>query len=145
MVRRLRRSVGLEVAIAAGVLAVTAALVSTAPARASYVQPYSATVRLATGGTAQVSVTPARQGPNTVQVDVFDPAGKPRDAQQVTLTAALPAEQIGPLPLPLAKVGTGQYRSTGAALPRPGRWTLVVRVRTSEFDTSVAGTEVPVR
>jgi len=145
ILRRLRRSVGLEVAIAAVVLAVTAALVSTAPARASYVRPYSATVRLAAGGTAQVSVTPARQGPNTVQVYVFDPAGKPRDAQQVTLTAALPAEQIGPLPLPLAKVGTGHYRSTGAVLPRPGRWALVVRVRTSEFDASVAGTEVPVR
>jgi copper transport protein len=145
MLSRLRRSVGLEVAIAAVVLAVTAVLVSTAPARASYTRPYSATLQLAVGGTAQLSVTPARQGLNTVHVYVFDPAGKLREAQEVTLTAALPAEQIGPLPLPLVKVGTGHYQSTTASLPRPGTWNLVVRVRTSEFDVSVAPADVPVR
>jgi copper transport protein len=145
MLRRLRQSVGLEVAIAAVVLAVTAVLVSTVPARASYVRPFSATLQLATGGTARVSVTPARQGANTVDVYVFDTAGKPRDAQQVTLTAALRAEQIGPLPLPLTRVGPGRYRSTGASLPRPGTWAFVVRVRTSEFDVSVVGADVSVR
>ncbi len=145
MLRGLRRSVGLEVAIAAVVLAVTAVLVSIAPARASYVKPYSTTLQLATGGTATLSVTPARQGANTVQVEVFDPAGKPRDAQNVTLAATLPTEQIGPLPLVLTRVGPGRYQSTSASLPRPGRWHLVVQVRTSEFDTSVAGADVPVR
>jgi len=144
LVRRLRRSVGLEVAIATAVLAVTAVLVSTAPARASYVQPYATTLKLAAGGTAELSMTPARQGPNTVHVYVFDQAGKLRDVQQVTLTAALPAEQIGPLPLSLAKVGTGHYQSTGVELPRPGKWTLTVKVKTSEFDISVAGADVPV-
>jgi copper transport protein len=145
MLRRLRRSVGLEVAIAAVVLAVTAVLVSTPPARASYDRPFTATVQLATGGTARLSLAPARRGANTVDVYVFDTAGKLRDARQVTLTAALPSEQIGPLPLSLTRIDTGHYRSTGASLPLPGRWAFVVRVRTSEFDTSVAGADVPVR
>jgi copper transport protein len=144
LVRRMRWSVGLEVAIATAVLAITAMLVSVAPARASYVQPYATTLQLAAGGTAQLSVTPARQGSNTVRVDVFDQAGKPRDAQGVTLSAALPAEQIGPLPLSVTKVGAGHYQSAGVSLPRPGTWKLTVRVRTSEFDVSVAAADVPV-
>jgi copper transport protein len=144
VVRRLRRSVGLEVLIATGVLAVTAVLVSTAPARATYVKPFSSTVRLAAGGTAQVSMTPAKQGANTVHVYVFDAAGKLRDAQDVSLTAALPSAQIGPLPVSLVKLAPGHYQSTGLSLPQPGRWQLVVRVRTSEFDVSVAATDAQV-
>ncbi|HZB51888.1 MAG TPA: FixH family protein, partial [Mycobacteriales bacterium] len=144
MLRRLRRSVGIEVGIAAAVLALTAVLVSTAPARASYVDPFDATVQLASGGTAQVSVAPARTGANTVQVTVLDAAGKPADAQAVTMTAALPGEQLGPLPLLLTKVDTGIYRAAAASFPRPGSWELVVRVQVSEFDRDVAQVEVPV-
>jgi copper transport protein len=145
MLHRLRLSVGLEVTIAAAVLALASVLVSTAPARASYVHPYSATLTLAAGGTAELSVTPARSGANGVRVTVVDPAGAPRDVQDVTLSASLPTEQIGPLPLSLTRVGTGQFQSTGASLPRPGKWQFVVRVRTSEFDVSVAQADVPVR
>jgi copper transport protein len=145
VVRRMRWSVGLEVLIATAVLAITAMLVSITPARASYVQPYATTLQLAAGGTARLSVTPARQGSNTVRIDVLDQAGKPRDVQDVTLSATLPAEQIGPLPLSVAKVGAGRYQSASASLPRPGTWKLTVRVRTSEFDVSVAAADVPVR
>jgi len=145
MLRRLRLSVGLELTIAAAVLALASVLVSTAPARASYIHPYSGTLTLAAGGTAKLAVTPARSGANTVRVSVLDAAGRPRDVRDVSLTAALPAEQIGPLPLTLTKVGAGQYQSTTVSLPRPGKWQLVVRVRTSEFDVSVAQADVPVR
>jgi copper transport protein len=145
LVRRLRASVGLEVAIAAGVLALTAVLVSTPPARATYADPFDATVPLATGGSAVVAVAPARAGANTVEVSVRDAQGRPVEARQVTLTAALPAEQLGPLPVALARTGPGSYRSAAASLPRPGTWELVLRVQVSEFDRDVAQVDVPVR
>lgn len=144
MLHRMRLSVGLEVAIAATVLAVTAVLVSTPPARATYSEPFAATVQLASGGTAELSVSPARAGANTVGVSVLDQQGAPADARQVSLTAALPAEQIGPLPVSLNRTGTGRYETTAASLPRPGTWELVLRVQKSEFDRDVAQVDVPV-
>jgi copper transport protein len=144
MLSRLRRSVGMEVAIAAAVLAVTAVLVSTAPARATYVDPFDSTVRLASGGSARISVSPARTGENTIEITVRDRSGKPLDPQQVSLTAALPVEQIGPLPVSLNKSGTGVYRAPGASFPRPGSWQLVLRVQTSEFDRDVTQVDVSV-
>lgn len=144
LLRRLRRSVGIEVLIATSVLAVTAVLVSTAPARATYVKPVDETVQLASGGSAAVSVAPARVGVNTVRITVRDVAGNPVDAREVTMTAALPKEQIGPLPVTLTKAGTGQYVAASASLPRPGTWELVLRVQLSEFDRDVAQVDVPV-
>jgi copper transport protein len=145
LVGRLRRSVALEVGIAAAVLAVTAVLVSTAPARATYTDPFDSTVQLASGGSAKISVAPARSGENSIEVTVLDRNGRPTDPQQVALTAALPAEQLGPLPVGLTKAGTGVYRAQAASLPRSGTWELVLRVQASEFDRDVAQVDVPVR
>jgi copper transport protein len=145
MVRGLRRSVGVELGLAAVVLALAAVLVSTAPARATYVAPVDRTVQLASGGSAKVEVTPAKVGANTVTVTVLDGQGKPVDASQVTATVALPAEQLGPLPLTLARTATGTYGTAAASLPRPGTWELVVRVQKSEFDRDVAQVDVQVR
>jgi copper transport protein len=141
---RLRASVGIEVLIAVAVLAVTALLVSTAPARATYAKPFDATVQLASGGSAAVSVSPARSGANSIRVTVLDSQGRPADAREVTMTAALPIEQIGPLPVTLNRGGTGVYTAPAASLPRPGTWELVLRVRISEFDRDVAQVDVPV-
>jgi copper transport protein len=144
LLRRLRTSVGMEVVIAAAVLAVTAVLVSTAPARATYSKPFDATVQLASGGSAALSLSPVRVGANAVTITVLDPQRRPVDAREVSLTAALPAEQIGPLPLQLTRTGTGTYGSTTVSLPRPGRWELVLRVQKSEFDRDVAQVDVTV-
>lgn len=145
MLRLMRRSVGIEVALAATVLALASVLVSTAPARATYVAPVDQVVQLASGGSAAVEVTPAKVGANTVRVTVRDAQGTPVDAAEVTATVTLPAEQIGPLPVTLAKAGTGEYVTASASLPRPGTWELVIRVQKSEFDRDVAQVDVPVR
>ncbi len=145
VLRRLRASVGLEIGVAALVLALTSVLVAQAPARATYVKPYQATLQLPRGGTVALSLTPARVGTNTVQLTVFNAKAQAIDPPQVSLEVRLDAEGIGPLPVKLEKTGaTGTYRSTAVSLPRPGSWTLTVRVQTSEFEAGVGFTEVSI-
>ena len=144
MVRRLRTSVGIELALGVVVLAVAAVLVSQAPARNTYVKPVDKTVALASGGTAEVELTPAKVGQNTLTVKVFDRSGKQVDARAVTATEALPSDQYGPLNVQMQKTGTGQYSSSSVALTKTGDWELVIRVQMSEFDRDVVQVDVKV-
>lgn len=144
MVRRLRTSVGIELALGVVVLAVAAVLVSQAPARNTYVKPVDKTVALASGGTAEVELTPAKVGRNTLTVKVFDRSGKQVDARAVTATEALPSDQYGPLNVQMQKTGTGQYSSSSVALTKTGNWELVIRVQMSEFDRDVVQVDVKV-
>ncbi len=144
MVRRLRTSVGIELALGVVVLAVAAVLVSQAPARNTYVKPVDKTVALASGGTAEVELTPAKVGQNTLTVKVFDRSGKQVDARAVTATEALPSDQYGPLNVQMQKTGTGQYSSSSVALTKTGNWELVIRVQMSEFDRDVVQVDVKV-
>ena len=144
MVRRLRTSVGIELALGIVVLAVAAVLVSQAPARNTYVKPVDKTVALASGGTAEVELTPAKVGQNTLTVKVFDKSGKQVDARAVTATEALPSDQYGPLTVQMQKTGTGQYSSSSVALTKTGNWELVIRVQMSEFDRDVVQVDVKV-
>ena len=144
LVRRLRASVGIELALGVVVLAIAAVLVSQAPARTTYVKPVDKTVTLASGGTAEVELTPARVGQNTLTVKVFDQSGKQVDARAVTATEALPSDEYGPLNVAMQKTGTGQYSSSSVALTKTGSWELVVRVQMSEFDRDVVQVDVKV-
>lgn len=115
----LRKSVGVEVLLGAGVLVLAAMLVSTPPARATYSEPVQQTVVLASGGTADIQLTPAMGGSNTLRITVADGQGG-RVAAEVTATLAMPSEQIGPLPVGLTTVGAAEYSTAAALLPRPG-------------------------
>jgi copper transport protein len=144
MVRRLRASVGIELALGVVVLAVAAVLVAQAPARSTYIKPVDKTVALASGGKAEVEMTPAKVGQNTLTVKVFDRSGKQVDARAVTATEALPADQYGPLDIQMRKTGTGEYSSSAVSLTKTGSWELVVRVQMSEFDRDVVQVDVKV-
>jgi len=144
MVRRLRTSVGIELVLGIVVLAVAAVLVSQAPARNTYIKPVDKTVALASGGTAEVELTPAKVGQNTLTVKVLDKSGKPVDARAVTATEALPSDQYGPLDVTMRKTGTGQYSSPTVSLTKTGNWELIVRVQMSEFDRDVVQVDVKV-
>ena len=49
---------------------------------------------------------------------------------------ALPARQLGPIPLPLAANGADLYGASGVVLPSAGNWVFTVIVSTSEFDAT---------
>ena len=146
----LRRSVLVELAGAVVVLALSAVLVSQYPAKASIAAPLEVTLPLqsaagtADTGTVQVSLDPARPGPTTLHVYLFDADGRLAQPQQIAVSLTEVQQQIGPLDLELAPAGPGHYIAT-PSLPSAGTWTLTVTVRLDEFTAVTASTVFPVR
>jgi copper transport protein len=154
MLTRLRASVRWEVGIAGVVLALTAALVATPPgghdhgpaavAEAASGGPFFQAFGVP-GGDVQVWVDPARSGTNQVVVNVRDGQGVNRDVPAVTGELRLPANNIGPLPVQLAKTGKGQFVADKVEVPVPGAWVLTLKVRLSDFDQSTVDAQLQMR
>ncbi|MCW2619790.1 MAG: copC [Modestobacter sp.] len=146
----LRRSVLVELAGAVVVLALSAVLVSQYPAKASVATPVEVTLPLqsASGtagtGTVQVSLDPARPGPSTLHVYLFDAGGQLAQPQQIAVSLTEVQQEIGPLAIDLAAAGPGHYVAD-PVLPSAGTWTLTVTVRLDEFTAVTASTVFPVR
>ncbi|TQN44324.1 copper transport protein [Blastococcus colisei] len=145
----LRRSVLVEFAVAAVVLALSAVLVGTPPARSAVVRPVDVLVPLqgSSGpvGSVQISVDPARPGPNTLHLYLFDDTGRLTQPAEITVSLTEPSQDIGPLDVELAPAGPGHYVGDGMNIPGAGTWTLAVSVRLDEFTAATARTDFPVR
>jgi copper transport protein len=145
----LRRSVLVELVLAAVVLALSAVLVGTPPARAELAQPVDVLLPLqgsaGPDGSVQISVDPARPGPNTLHVYLFDDTGRPTQPADITLTLTERSQDIGPLDVDLLPAGPGHYVGDGMSVPGAGTWALTVTVRMDEFTATTATTDFPVR
>ncbi|MEU4684302.1 copper resistance CopC/CopD family protein [Streptomyces xinghaiensis] len=164
----LRRSVIAELAIGAVILAVTAVLTGTQPARAVLDASEEIAARgaavavvdvpLDTGAeageagdaaapgvetVANVTVDPARVGTNRVQVLVLAGGGLV-GVPEVRVSFTLEEKGIGPLDARLEDAG-GYWINDDLRLPLPGKWTMAVTVRTSEFDQVTKTVTVEVR
>jgi copper transport protein len=148
-VRMFRWSVLLEAGLLAVVLALSAVLTGTAPARSAVAQPYAATLPLQGGGedagSVQVSLDPAATGPNTMHVYLFDADGRLTQPAEIRVTITEEQQQIGPLELELAPAGPGHHVAEGLTIGHAGTWTLVVTVRQDEFTALTARADIPVR
>ena len=139
--RRLRRSVGAELAVAAAILAFSSLLVNTATGREAYAPTVSASQAFSTGGpggsgTAHVFVGPARLGPNTVDVYFTTGPGHAFVPAQVRAALYFPAKGLGPLPVTLTRIAPGQYRDEDAAFTFTGQWRLQIVVRSDALDAT---------
>jgi len=145
----LRRSVLVEFGVAAVVLALSAVLVGTPPARSAVAQPVDVLLPLqgsaGPSGSVQLSVDPARPGPNTLHVYLFDDAGVPTQPATITVSLTEPSQDIGPLDVELEPAGPGHYVADGMNIPSAGTWTLAVSLRLDEFTATTARTDFPVR
>ena len=145
----LRRSVLVEVAVAAVVLVLSAVLVGTPPARSEVDRPVDVLLPLqgsgGPSGSVQVSVAPARSGANTLHVYLFDDTGRLTQPVTIAVTLTEPSQEIGPLDVDLEPAGPGHYVGDGMTVPGAGTWTLEVSVRLDEFTATTASTEFPVR
>lgn len=155
-VARLRRSVGIEVVIAAIVLALASLLVNAVPARggsASFgtVAPgapgsgaFGAQIE-AGQSTVVVTATPARVGENEIHFSILDANSQLADIPGFTATLELESEGLPPFELELEKLGPGHYAAYDARIPIAGTYTMAVTVRSSEIDEDIGTAEMLIR
>ena len=122
-----RRSVRIEASLGAVVLAVTAILVSEAPARTTFGPPVTVAAPLG-GDHVSVHVSTTRRGPQAITIRLLDAAGAAVPAQSVTAT--LSSADVASLNVTLHKtVADGSsWASAAAVAPLPGTWTLTMNV-----------------
>jgi copper transport protein len=142
----LRRSLRAEVALVAVVLGVTGALVSYAPSTAVSRGPVATTARLGPAE-AQLTVDPARVGPNEMHVFLTNARdGSPyRAVKELTVTLELPDKKLGPIKQSARNAGPGHYVMDGAVFGVPGDWEVNLAARVTEFDAHYGTLEVPIR
>lgn len=140
----LARFVRVEIVVAAVVLALTAALVNQPPARATVDRPFEGSASTVDGrGRLEVTVAPARVGPNDIHLYFFDDAGRslvPVDAVEMTGGT----DQISPRRFDVQAVTPSHFSVYGASLTSPGTWTFTVSA-VREGRPSTYTIEVPVR
>jgi copper transport protein len=131
-----RRTVAAEAFLGVGVLAVTAALVNTAPARVEYVDPIDTTVAGPAGGTVEIHVDPAKQGENVADIYLLARDRRLRHVPELTARLRPKDGGSGPLEVKLRPAEAGHYVASPMVVPYPGDWVLRLQIRTSEIDES---------
>ncbi|GLY01277.1 transport integral membrane protein [Actinoplanes sp. NBRC 101535] len=135
----LRRIVLAELAITAVVLGVTSALVQISPPRTAEAAETGAANQTVTqtltsdAMSLQVDVFPATVGNNSIHLYAYTPDNQPLPVVEWKATAALTAQGIEPIEIPLLRI-TDFHAIGDIALPAAGEWTLRFTARTSDID-----------
>jgi len=124
----LRRTVPVEAALGAVVIALTTALVAQPPARTVYGPPVALRAALSAGRTVDIHLSTTRHGPVRVELSVLDAHGSALRPQSVRATLSSADAGIASLPVKLAPDEAGHWHSTYATAPRAGTWTLAITV-----------------
>ena len=135
-VSRLRRSVGIEVAIAVVILAITALLVNAAPARTVDTQPISMTLK-SDQVWVDVVIAPGVAGGNDMHFTSLPVGNTTLNVEDMTVQLTRPGSDIPPLSVPLRNLGPGHYVAPLYDIPYPGEWQMTVRVRLGATDEAV--------
>jgi copper transport protein len=143
--RRLRKGVLAELAVAALVLGLTTALVVIVPGRQDVVRPFHR-VLSASGLTVVLDIPSPRVGDTVLHVYVTKADGRPQpSALRGSISLASP--QMGPLALRMRSGGRASSSGTqdlDVTLPERGEWTLRLSVQTTPTDVTVFSTQVSV-
>jgi copper transport protein len=133
---RLRRYVIAELAILACVIAATAALIQTAPARTQLTPPrIERTVAFPSGASAQLIVDPGTVGPNEIHVYVMTKAQRvDQSVTDLKLTADGP-RGLKSLDLGLLPGGPGHWTIPRRTIPFAGSWKFVLTVDRGDFES----------
>jgi len=79
-----------------------------------------------------------------MHVTITSPAGSLDPADEITVTAELPAQQVGPLDILTFPAGPNHVTTNEANFPIPGQWTITVTARYGEFDQVVFTADVAI-
>ena len=141
----LRRCVVVELVGVVLVLAATAGLVSASPPKAlTTTGPVSVSV-VEGERIAQVILDPAVTGGTTMHVYITSTSGVLDQPDEITVEASLPAQQIGPLVIPMLTAGPDHVTTNTANIPLAGLWTFTIMVRYGDFDQVVFTAQLEVR
>jgi copper transport protein len=139
----LRRSVGLELVGMALILGATAGLVNSPPPSAGAAEIASASA-IVGERVAQVELEPAITGGTELHVYITSPSGALDRADEISVTAALPADDIPAFDVETFPAGPNHVVGTNVNLPVAGLWTFEVTARYGEFDQVVFTVQLPV-
>ena len=172
---RLRISIGLEIVLAMAILAATSSLGEVPPPRTLILEaaaqaanahagkggsmagmdmggatmpasPGFSVVTFAAGGQgAEIELSPAAAGTNSITIHLFDAAEKPLAAQKVTIELSQPAAGVEPMEHELTAESPGLYRWANAPMPLAGNWKIQLLVLISDFEEISFETLVPLR
>jgi copper transport protein len=135
-----------ELALMLSVFGVTAALITYAPPIDAASGPFATTTTL---GPAQLEMTvePARVGPNTIHLCLIDAKSGTQftATKELSVAAYLRSKGIGPLPLKANLAGPGHYTLNSAELTPAGTWEIELTDRVSEFTDYSKTVKVPIR
>jgi copper transport protein len=144
--RRFLRATGAELAIMAIIVGVTAVLVTEPPAKASIKPPklFNTTAPL---GNLELNMTiePARTGPNVIHIYTFTQRGVPAPTAAMKLSATLSGKTLGPLRIPLQRIGPFHYTVSGQTFPYAGDWRFTIEARRGQFQALTQSISVPIR
>jgi copper transport protein len=144
--RLLRRTLRAELLLGVAALAATGALAGYAPSVAEGQGPFSGSADI---GPARLEVTvdPARVGPNEMHVYLFDrrTGAQWDETLEMTATAEMPERGIEPIELEATKAGPGHFLISGATFGVKGDWTVEIASRINDFDEFRTKVEVPIR
>ncbi len=135
-VRRLRRSLLVEIVIATLVLAVTAVLVNAAPALTVTNEPVSLALRNSKVWV-DVTLAPGNAGGNDIHVTALPVGGGLTTIQDLQMQLVKTDADLPPFDVPLQKLGEGHYYAPLFDIPYPGEWQMTVRVRLTETEETV--------
>jgi copper transport protein len=155
--RKLRWSVLAEVVVVIAILAVTAVLVVTPPAKTVYGSTNPAADAAAASTSATVHAGPVQvrviAGPTTptatrelrMFVSTYDQNVRLRDVPELTGEMRLPTKGLGPLPVTFTRTAAGRFSVDSIDLPVAGQWELTLNVRVDDFNSYTGSTPVTVR
>lgn len=130
-----RGTVGIELVGMVLVLMATAGLVNTAPPP-SAAQLGSASA-IVGNRIVQVELDPAVTGGTEMHVYLTSPGGGLDRADEITVSATLPAADLGPIDIETVPAGPNHVIGPDVDLPIPGLWTFEIVARFGEFDQVV--------
>ena len=141
-IRRLAQTVRIEVVIAVIVLIITALLVDSRPAYQVANAPQILTMK--SPATEQpvvwfnLVIQPAASGTNQIHVTTETPQGGIANPLQLTMELSNPKHDIGPLQVPLSRLGPGHYQTFATEIPFAGTWQVTLTALMTQIDEAIA-------
>ncbi|MGO9874604.1 MAG: copper resistance CopC/CopD family protein [Acidimicrobiia bacterium] len=148
-IRRLRQTVRIEVGIAVVILIFTALLVDARPAYQVANGPQILTIKSPAAEPPVVwfnlVIQPAASGTNQIHVSTETPEGSIANPLQLTMELSNPKHDIGPLQVPLSRLGPGHYLAYAIEIPFSGTWQVSITALMTQIDEAIGTHNVYIR